>query len=65
MTPSESPSEAMMNENSPICAIEKPHCMADLSDWPLIRKLNEPKTAWPMTIVSTSRTIGRAYSASM
>ena len=32
ITPSERPNEAMMNENSPICAIEKPHCIADFSD---------------------------------
>ena len=37
MTPSDSPSEAMIKANSPICAMEKPHFMAVRSVWPLIR----------------------------
>ena len=58
VTPSESPSEAMMKENSPICAIENPHCIADLSDCPLMRNPKEPNTACPTRIVSTNTRIG-------
>ena len=52
----------MMNENSPICAIEKPQRIADFSDWPPMRKPNVPKIDCPMSIVSTSTPIGMAYS---
>ena len=45
VTPRLTPSEAMMKANSPICAIENPHCMATLSDWPLSRKPMVPNTA--------------------
>ena len=58
MTPSDSPNDAMINENSPICAIEKPHCMADFKDCPLMRKPKEPNTACPTRMVSTSTIIG-------
>ena len=52
----------MMNENSPICAIEKPQRMADLSDWP--PNINEmvPNTLCPTIMVSTRQRIGMAYS---
>ena len=62
MTPSDSPSEAMINENSPICAIEKPQRMADFSDSPPSMKEKEPKTDCPTRMVSTSRMMGTAYS---
>ena len=45
MTPKDNPNEAMMNENSPICAMEKPHRMADLSDSPPSMKPKVPNTA--------------------
>ena len=62
ITPSERPSEAMINENSPICAIEKPQRMADLSDSPPNIKENVPKMPCPIKIVSTRQIIGMAYS---
>ena len=60
MTPSDSPSEAMMNENSPIWAMENPQRMADFSDCPPSMKATVPNTAWPMSMVMTSATIGTA-----
>ena len=60
MTPSDSPNEAMMNENSPICAIENPQRMADLSDSPPSMNENVPKTLCPTSIVSTSNKMGKA-----
>ena len=60
MTPSDRPSEAMINENSPICAIEKPQRMADLSDSPPSMKASEPKTDWPTSMVMTRAKMGRA-----
>ena len=51
----------MMNENSPICAIEKPQRMADFRLWPLIKKPKVPNTAWPNKMVSTKAIIGQAY----
>ena len=45
MTPNDRPSEAMMNENSPICAIENPQRMADFSDSPPSMNDIVPKTA--------------------
>ena len=62
MTPNERPNEAMINENSPICAIENPQRMADFSDSPPSMKEMVPKIACPMRIVITSAKIGRAYS---
>ena len=52
----------MINENSPIWAIENPHRIADFSDSPPSMKEKEPKKAWPMRIVITKAKIGRAYS---
>ena len=60
MTPSERPSDAMMNENSPICAIENPQRMADLSDSPPSMKEKVPKMPCPKRIVSTSNRMGTA-----
>ena len=50
----------MMKENSPICAIEKPQRMADLSDSPPSMKEKVPKMACPTRMVSTSSAIGPA-----
>ena len=60
MTPSERPSDAMMNENSPICAIEKPQRMALFRLSPPSMNENEPSTDWPTRMVSTSRKMGSA-----
>ena len=60
MTPSDRPNEAMMNENSPICAIENPQRMADLRLSPANMKAKEPNTACPTSIVSTKAMMGRA-----
>ena len=45
--------------------MEKPHFMADFSDSPARKKSNEPKTACPMRMVSTSPRMGSAYSTMM
>ena len=50
----------MINENSPICAIEKPQRMADFRLSPPNMKAKEPKVDWPTRMVSTSNMIGRA-----
>ena len=55
----------MMNENSPICAIENPQRIADFSDSPPSIKAIVPKTLCPMMMVSTRARIGRAYSIRM
>ena len=60
MTPSERPSEAMINENSPICAIEKPQRMALFRLSPPSMNEKEPKTDCPTRMVVTSRKMGRA-----
>ena len=60
MTPSDRPSEAMINENSPICAIEKPQRMADFRLSPPNRNDMEPKVDCPMRMVSTNIIIGTA-----
>ena len=65
MTPNDRPSEAMMNENSPICAIENPQRMADFRLSPPSMNENDPSTACPMSIVSTSVTMGAAYCTSI
>ena len=62
MTPSDRPKEAMINENSPICAIEKPQRMADFRLSPPNMKASEPSVAWPMRMVTTSARMGTAYS---
>ena len=38
--------------------MEKPHCMALRKGWPLSRKANEPNTACPNRMVSTSTMMG-------
>ena len=63
MTPSERPSEAMMKENSPICAIENPQRMADFRLSPPSMNEREPKMDCPMRMVSTRMRMGRAYSS--
>ena len=60
MTPSDRPSEAMMNENSPICAIEKPQRMADFRLSPPSMNEMEPKIDCPTRMVSTNNIIGKA-----
>ena len=60
ITPNERPSEAIINENSPICAIEKPQRMADFSDSPASMKEKEPKMACHNRIVNISAIIGKA-----
>ena len=60
MTPNDRPSEAMMNENSPICAIENPQRMADFRLSPASMNAMEPKMACPTRMVSTSIRMGRA-----
>ncbi len=61
MTPNERPNEAMMKENSPICAMEKPQRIADFSDSPPSIKPKVPNTACPTSIVATNATMGTAY----
>ena len=65
ITPSDRPREAMINENSPICAIENPHRIADFSDSPPSMKEKEPKIPCPIRIVITSMKMGKAYSTSI
>ena len=60
MTPSDSPKEAMMNENSPICAMENPQRMADFRLSPPSMKASEPNMACPARMVSTSVSMGAA-----
>ena len=60
MTPNDNPNEAMMNENSPICAIENPQRMADLKLSPPSMNANEPSVLCPMMMVSTSARMGSA-----
>ena len=52
----------MINENSPICAIENPQRMADFSDSPPNMKEMVPKMACPTRIVAISARMGSAYS---
>ena len=65
ITPKDKPSEAIMNENSPICAIEKPQRIADFKDSPPSMNENVPKTLCPTKMVSTRRAIGIAYSTNI
>ena len=60
ITCSDNPRLAMMNANSPICAMENPHFIAVLSRCPLSQKPSVPKMAWPIMMVSTRATIGPA-----
>ena len=60
MTPSDKPKEAMINENSPICAMEKPQRTADFSDSPPNINAKVPKMLWPIRMVSTRAAMGRA-----
>ena len=60
MTPNDRPNDAMINENSPICAIEKPQRMADFRLSPPSMNENEPKIACPIRMVSTNATMGNA-----
>ena len=60
MTPSDNPSEAMINENSPICAIEKPQRMADFRLSPPNINEMEPSVLCPMMMVNTSARMGNA-----
>ena len=55
----------MINENSPICAIENPQRMADFSDSPPSINDRLPSVLCPMRMVSTSAMIGSAYSTKM
>ena len=54
----------MIKANSPICAIEKPLCMASLRLQPESRKPTEPKMACPTRMASVMMTIGSQYSRS-
>lgn len=58
ITPNDNPNDAMMNANSPICAIENPQRMALRRDSPPRRKLKEPNTDCPIMIVSTMLNMG-------
>ena len=61
VTLSDTPSEAMMKANSPICVRLKPHCMAIFNGCPESNTPKVPKTACPTMTASVMTRIGTAY----
>ena len=61
-TPSDKPSVAMINENSPICVRQKPDSMATLSDCPVASMPNVPNNIIPTITTTDSSAIVPAYS---
>lgn len=53
-----------MKANSPICAMEKPHCMATLSGWPERMKLLVPSTTWPSRMAAVMAQMGSQWATS-
>ena len=64
-TPSDIPSEAMMNANSPIWVRENPDSMAMRNGWPVMSIPNVPNTIIPTMTTADSNSIGDRYSTIM
>ena len=58
ITPSDIPSVAMINENSPICVSENPDSMAMRSGWPVTSIPNVPNIIMPTMTTNESIRIG-------
>ena len=65
VTCSDTPSEAMIKANSPICVKLKPHCMAVFSGCPASSTPSVPKRDCPRITAKVITTIGPAYSTIM
>ena len=61
-TPKVIPSEAMMNENSPICVSVKPDCTASFSGWPVASIPIVPKIIIPTMTTTLSKAMVPACS---
>ena len=65
VTCSDTPSEAIIKANSPICVRLKPHCMAVFSGCPASSTPSVPKRDCPRITAKVITTIGPAYSTIM
>ena len=63
-TPRLMPSEAMMNENSPICVSVNPLSMATRRFWPVTSIPSVPNNIMPVITTAASSRISHQYSAS-
>ena len=62
VTLSDRPNDAMMNANSPICASEKPDCMATFNGCPDSRMPKDENSICPTITTSVIKRMGNLYS---